>query len=122
MLCRPSTYRDRLSVLSALLLNTNPSKRPMMSEVLEWMLNLDASDIQPSGHLRYLLVTHGLKLKAGATITVEGVDGDKIVPEDSWPKALQLRNGTLIQQTDPIRAVSCKAIPIFDKALVVKHA
>jgi serine/threonine protein kinase len=39
MLCRPSTYRDRLSDLSELLLNDNPSKRPMMSEVLERMSN-----------------------------------------------------------------------------------
>jgi serine/threonine protein kinase len=45
MLCRhPSTNLDRLSDLSERLLNDDPSKRPMMSEVLEWMLNLDASE------------------------------------------------------------------------------
>ena len=45
MLCRPSTSRDWLLALSEQqLLNDDPSKRPMMSEVLEWMLNLDVSD------------------------------------------------------------------------------
>jgi serine/threonine protein kinase len=55
MLCRPSASRDRLSSVSELLLNDDPSKRPMMSEVLGWMLNRDASETQPSGHLRYLV-------------------------------------------------------------------
>jgi serine/threonine protein kinase len=107
MLCRPSTYRDWLSVLSELLLNDNPKKRPMMLEVLEWMSNLDASETQPSGHLRYLLVTHHdeLKSKVGATIKIESADGNKTVFDDSWPRPLQLRNGALIQQTVLIRAV-----------------
>ena len=44
MLCHPSSSRDWLLVLSEQqLFNDDPSKRPMMSEVLEWMLNLDAS-------------------------------------------------------------------------------
>jgi len=52
MLCRPSTSRDWLLVLSEQqLLNDDPSKRPMMSEVLEWMSDLDASKTQPGGHL-----------------------------------------------------------------------
>jgi serine/threonine protein kinase len=44
MLCRPSAYRTRLSDLSKRLLNDNPSKRPLMSEVLEQMLKPDASE------------------------------------------------------------------------------
>jgi serine/threonine protein kinase len=44
MLCRPSTYRDRLTGLSGLLLNNNPSKRPMMSEVLKQMLDVGAEE------------------------------------------------------------------------------
>ena len=45
MLCRrPSTHRDQLSDVSERLLDDDPRKRPTMSEVLEWMLNLDASE------------------------------------------------------------------------------
>jgi len=44
VLCGPSTHRDRLSDLSQRLLNDIPSKRPLMSEVLEWMSKLDASE------------------------------------------------------------------------------
>jgi len=43
MLCRPSASRDWLLDISEQLLNDDPSKRPMMLEVLEWMLKLDAS-------------------------------------------------------------------------------
>jgi serine/threonine protein kinase len=118
MLCRPSTYRDWLSVLSELLLNDNPKKRPMMSEVLEWMLNLDASETQPSGHLGYLLVTHhGLKLKAGASIKIESADGDGT----GCPKPLQLRNGAVIPQTVLIRAV-LQCPEAIRKTSFVKHA
>ena len=41
VLCGPSTYRDRLSDLSERLLNDTPGKRPLMSEVLEWMSKLE---------------------------------------------------------------------------------
>jgi serine/threonine protein kinase len=59
MLCRPSTSRDWLLVLSEQqLLNDDPSKRPMMSEVLERMLNFDAFKTQPGGHLRYLVYSY----------------------------------------------------------------
>ena len=58
-LCRPSASRDWLLVLSEQqLLNDDPSKRPMMSEVLESMSNLDASITQPGGHLRYFVISY----------------------------------------------------------------
>ena len=60
------------------------------------------------------------KSKARA-FTIES-DDDKDTPEDSWPKALQLRNGTLTQQTDLIRAVCREAIRIVEKTLVTQHA
>ena len=56
-----------------------------------------------------------------SALTIES-DDDKTMPEDSWPKALQLRNGTLKQQTDLIRAVCCEAIHIVEKTLVTQHA
>ena len=49
-------------------------------------------------------------------------DDDKTVPEDTWPKAIQLRNGTLMQQMDLIRAVCREAICIVEKTLVTQHA
>ena len=49
-------------------------------------------------------------------------DDNKDTPEDSWPKALQLRNGTLTQQTDLIHAVCHEAIRIVEKTLVTQHA
>ena len=57
MLCRPSTSRDWLPALSEQqLLNDDLSKRPMMSEVLQWMLNitlnLDISKTYRVDHLR----------------------------------------------------------------------
>ena len=48
MLCSPSTSRDWLLDLSEQeLLNDDPSKRPMMSDVLERMSNFDAFEAQP---------------------------------------------------------------------------
>ena len=44
------------------------------------------------------------KSKADA-VTIESDNDDKAAPEDSWPKALRLRNGALMQQTDLICAV-----------------
>ena len=49
-------------------------------------------------------------------------DDDGTVPEDNWPKALQLRPGALTQQTDLIRVVCCEAIRIIEKTLVTEHA
>jgi serine/threonine protein kinase len=59
MRCRPSASRVWLLALSEQeLLNDDPSKRPMMSEVLERMLNFDASKTQPGGQLRYLVYSY----------------------------------------------------------------
>ena len=61
------------------------------------------------------------KSKAG-TVKIER-DGDNgTVPEDSWPQALQLRNGALMQQTNLICGVCHEAIHIVEKTLVTKHA
>ena len=49
-------------------------------------------------------------------------DDDKTLPEDNWPKALQLRTGALTQQTDLIRVVCREAIRIIEKTLVTEHA
>jgi len=49
-------------------------------------------------------------------------DNDKTLPEDTWPKALQLRTGALTQQTDLIRVVCHEAIRIVEKTLVTEHA
>jgi len=61
------------------------------------------------------------KPKAGV-VAIESEDGNKTVPEDKWPKALQLRTGALTQQTDLIRMVCREAIRIVEKALVTEHA
>ena len=58
----------------------------------------------------------------GATANIKYGEEDKTAPENSWPKALQLRNGALTQQTDLIRAACCEAIRIVEKTLVTKHA
>ena len=64
----------------------------------------------------------GQKSKSKASsLAIEG-DNDNAVPEDSWPKAIQLRNGTLTQQTDLIRVVCREAIRIVKKTLVTQHA
>ena len=57
-----------------------------------------------------------------STVTIESDDNDKAVSEDNWPKAFQLRNGALTQQTDLIHAACCEAIHIVEKTLVTKHA
>ena len=49
-------------------------------------------------------------------------DDDKTIPKDTWPKAVQLRNGTLMQQMDLICVVCHKAIRIIEKTLVTQHA
>jgi Domain of unknown function (DUF6532) len=67
-------------------------------------------------------VVQKLKLKLKASALAIESDDDKTVPEDSWPKALQLRNGTLMQQTDLICAVCHEAIHIVEKTLVTQHA
>ena len=62
------------------------------------------------------------KLKVGtAAVMIESDDDDKTILEDSWPKALWLRNGTLTQQTDLIHVVCREAICIVEKTLVVTH-
>ena len=61
------------------------------------------------------------KAQAGA-VKIEHDDDNKAVPEDSWPHALQLRNGTLIQQTNLIHGVCCEAICIVKNTLVTQHA
>ena len=64
----------------------------------------------------------GQKSKSKASsLAIEG-DDDNAVPEDSWPKAIQLRIGTLTQQTDLIRVVCREAIRIVEKTLVTQHA
>jgi serine/threonine protein kinase len=50
MLCRPSPSRDWLLALSEQLLNDDPSKRPMMSEVLQRMLSYDAVNALLNGN------------------------------------------------------------------------
>ncbi|KAF8815657.1 hypothetical protein BYT27DRAFT_7079530, partial [Phlegmacium glaucopus] len=62
-----------------------------------------------------------LKMKPGA-FTIKSDDDNKTRPEDNWPKALQLRNGALMQQTDLICAVCREAIHIVEKTLVTQHA
>ena len=59
--------------------------------------------------------------KAGAAMNPSD-DDDKTLPEDNWPKALQLRTGALTQQTDLIRVVCREAIRIIEKTLVTEHA
>ena len=61
------------------------------------------------------------KSKVGAA-TIASDDDDKAIPEDNWPKALQLRTGALTQQTDLIRVVCREAIRIVEKTLVMEHA
>ena len=53
---------------------------------------------------------------------IESDDDNKTLPEDNWPKALQLRNGALTQQMDLLHAACCEAIRIVKKTLVTKHA
>jgi hypothetical protein len=55
-------------------------------------------------------------------VTIESDEDDKAVPEENWPKPLQLRNGALMQQSDLIRAVCRDAIQIVEKTLVTKDA
>jgi hypothetical protein len=64
------------------------------------------------------------KSKLGTTpaVKIEIDEGDKTVPEDSWPKALRLTTGALTQQSDIIRAVCREAIRIVEKTLVTQHA
>ena len=50
MLCRPSPARDWLLSVSKQLLNKDPNKRPMMSEVLQRMPKFDAIEIPHYGH------------------------------------------------------------------------
>lgn len=64
----------------------------------------------------------GQKSKSKASSFAIKSDDDNAVPEDSWHKAVQLRNGTLTQQTDLIRAVCREAIRIVEKTLVTQHA
>ena len=45
------------------------------------------------------------KSRIGAAANIEYGEEDKTAPKDSWPKALRLRNGALMQQTDLICAV-----------------
>ena len=59
---------------------------------------------------------------SAAAVTIESDDNNKTVLEDSWPKALRLRNGALTQQIDLIRVVCHEAIRIIEKTLVVTHA
>jgi hypothetical protein len=61
------------------------------------------------------------KTKAGA-VKIERDDDNRTVPEDSWPQALQLRNGALMQQTNLIRGVCREAIHIIENTLVTRHA
>ena len=61
------------------------------------------------------------KSKVGAA-KIASDDNDKAIPEDNWPKALQLRMGVLTQQTDLIRVVCREAIRIVEKTLVMEHA
>jgi len=49
------------------------------------------------------------KSKVGAAM-IASDDNDKTLPEDTWPKALQLRTGALTQQTDLIWVVCREAI------------
>ena len=62
------------------------------------------------------------KSHIGPTVKIKHDEEDKTIPEDSWPKALQLRTGALTQQTDLIRAVCREAIRIVEKTLVTQHA
>ena len=55
MLCRPLPARDWLLLVSKQLLNGDPNKRSMMSEVLQWMPNFDTVEVPHDGHFRYLL-------------------------------------------------------------------
>lgn len=61
------------------------------------------------------------KKQSSAAKLVES-DEDMTVPEDMWPKALRLRPGALMQQSDLIRAVSRDAIRIVENTLVTQHA
>ncbi|KIJ89869.1 hypothetical protein K443DRAFT_117414, partial [Laccaria amethystina LaAM-08-1] len=61
------------------------------------------------------------KSKVGA-VTIASDDDDRTIPEDNWPKALQLRTGALTQQTDLIRVVCREAIRIVERTLVMEHA
>jgi hypothetical protein len=61
------------------------------------------------------------KSKAGA-VMIASDDDDNTIPEDNWPRALQLRAGALTQQTDLIRVVCREAIRIVEKTLVTQHA
>ena len=58
--------------------------------------------------------------KAGAAV-ITSDDNDKTLPEDNWPKALQLRTGALTQQMDLIQVVCREAIRIIEKTLVTEH-
>ena len=58
----------------------------------------------------------------GTAVNIEYGEEDKTVPKDNWPKAIQLRIGTLTQQTDLVCAACCEAIRIIEKTLVMQHA
>ena len=54
MLCGPFPARDWLLSVSKQLLNNDPNKRPMMTEILQWMQDFDPVEIPHDGHFRYL--------------------------------------------------------------------
>ena len=47
---------------------------------------------------------------------------DKTIPEDTWPKAMCLKSGALMQQPDLICSVCRDTIRIVEKTLVTQHA
>ncbi|KDR72040.1 hypothetical protein GALMADRAFT_74336, partial [Galerina marginata CBS 339.88] len=49
-------------------------------------------------------------------------DEDNATPEETWPKALQLRPSALLQQTDLIRALCRDGIRIVETTLITQHA
>ena len=55
------------------------------------------------------MMVQKLKLKVH-TATITSDDDNKTIPEDNWPKALQLRMGALTQQNNLILVVCCEAI------------
>ena len=66
--------------------------------------------------------TDKMSKKSSSAVKPIESDREEAIPEDTWPKALHLRPGALMQQMDLICATCCDAIQIVENMLVMQHA
>ncbi|EDR06121.1 uncharacterized protein LACBIDRAFT_329281 [Laccaria bicolor S238N-H82] len=106
-----------------LMIQTIQAKRRLMKTTPEVLSNQSLACVPASRPTTQAIrsMVQKSKSKVGAA-TIASDDDDKAIPEDNWPKALQLRTGTLTQQTDLIRVVCREAIQIIEKTLVTENA